>query len=121
MLNRSCQEINHLKGFTLVEVLVVSVIVGILAAVAIPVYTGYVNNMRQEVVKNIAGSAAAAANIYFRRTSSLPVCHETTVPSCKILLNIFLTEPANYSIDIQLNTVTVIDLVHSGHVATANF
>ncbi len=103
------------KGFVLVEVVIVALIVGILAAVAIPIYTGYVQSQRREVVKNIASAAAAAANIYYRRTGSLPICTEISTPSipnCITLLNIFLTEPLKYSIGIQGNDLTVYDLVH---------
>ena len=46
------------KGFTLIEVIVVAVIVAILAAVAIPIYNAYVNSSRQNVVNNTAGSLA---------------------------------------------------------------
>jgi prepilin-type N-terminal cleavage/methylation domain-containing protein len=49
------------KGFTLVEVIVVAVIVLVLAAVAIPLYNGYVRDSRQAAAENIAGSIAALA------------------------------------------------------------
>ncbi|MCL2220076.1 MAG: prepilin-type N-terminal cleavage/methylation domain-containing protein [Chitinispirillia bacterium] len=48
------------KGFTLVEVIVVAVIVLILAAVAIPLYQGYIRDSRQAVAENSAGSIASA-------------------------------------------------------------
>lgn len=48
------------KGFTLVEVIVVAVIVLILAAVAIPLYNGYIRDSRVNVASNIAGSIASA-------------------------------------------------------------
>jgi prepilin-type N-terminal cleavage/methylation domain-containing protein len=44
------------KGFTLVEVIVVAVIVLILAAVAIPLYQGYMLDSRQATAENIGGT-----------------------------------------------------------------
>jgi|GEM_PF-1932937 len=49
------------KGFTLVEVIVVAVIVLILAAVAIPLYNGYIRDSRQAALENITGSVASLA------------------------------------------------------------
>ena len=50
------------KGFTLVEVIVIAVIVAILALVGIQLYTGFINQARQDTVDNLAHTAAAAAN-----------------------------------------------------------
>jgi prepilin-type N-terminal cleavage/methylation domain-containing protein len=47
------------KGFTLVEVIVVAVIVLVLAAVAIPLYTGYVKDSRRATAENLAGQIAS--------------------------------------------------------------
>jgi len=44
------------KGFTLVEVIVVAVIVLILAAVAIPLYQGYVRESRENAANNVAAT-----------------------------------------------------------------
>jgi len=49
------------KGFTLVEVIVVAVIVAILAAVAIPLYMGYIRDSRINVGNNVAGTISSAA------------------------------------------------------------
>lgn len=49
------------KGFTLVEVLVVAVIIAILAAVGVPLYMNYVKDARKGVAENAAGEAA---NLY---------------------------------------------------------
>lgn len=53
------------KGFTLIEVLVVAVIVAILAAVAIPAYNGYIQTSKERVAKNTAGTVAAALAAYY--------------------------------------------------------
>ncbi|MFO7810091.1 MAG: prepilin-type N-terminal cleavage/methylation domain-containing protein, partial [Candidatus Delongbacteria bacterium] len=52
------------KGFTLIEVLVVAVIVAVLAAVAIPAYNGYIQQSKERVAKNTAGTIAAAIAAY---------------------------------------------------------
>src|SRR2546427_12866803 len=48
-------------GFTLMELLVVVIIVGILAAVGVPLYLGYVRDSRLAEAKALAGSAVTAA------------------------------------------------------------
>jgi len=63
---------NRQKGFTLIEVIVVAVFVLILAAVGIPMYNGFIMTERQNVVDNLAETAAAAANVHYRRTLNDP-------------------------------------------------
>src|SRR2546427_9263575 len=47
-------------GFTLVELLIVILIVGILSAVALPLYLGYTKDARLAEAKALAGSAMTA-------------------------------------------------------------
>ncbi len=48
------------RGFTLIEMLIVILIVGILAAVAVPLYLGYTKDARTAEGKALAGSALTA-------------------------------------------------------------
>jgi prepilin-type N-terminal cleavage/methylation domain-containing protein len=56
------KNLNHNKsqrGFTLVEVIVVAIIVAALAGVAIPMYNNYVKTSRSNAAANAAGSVAS--------------------------------------------------------------
>jgi len=59
MVRNVFKMLKNRKGFTLVEVIVVAVIVAVLAAVAIPLYLGYVESSKANVANNLAGSAAS--------------------------------------------------------------
>jgi prepilin-type N-terminal cleavage/methylation domain-containing protein len=105
------------KGFSFVEAMVVAVIVGILAAVAIPMYNGFIKDQRISTVNNLAETAAAAANAYVRRT-----CNCTPLTSNASLLGIY---SPGYNVAVScggINNVTVRDLRYPSSIyATRNF
>ena len=60
------------KGFTLVEILIVVVMLAILFAIAVPIYVAYVASARSAEAQEAINSIKAAANIYRARTGSWP-------------------------------------------------
>jgi prepilin-type N-terminal cleavage/methylation domain-containing protein len=97
------------KGFTLVESIVIAVIVAILALIAVQLYSGYVNHARQEAVTNMAHTAAAAANAYWRKTNTDPPSADS--------LNLFFADNS-FTVAISGNLITV---TRDGFSDTAHF
>ena len=60
------------EGFTLIELLVVVIIIGILAAIAIPVYIGVQNSAKDSAVASDLGNAKTAVVTYFTQEGTEP-------------------------------------------------
>ena len=72
MLMRFHRDMNDERGFTLIELMVVVIIVGVLAAIAIPLYTGYIKNARTSEGTARLAAIMTAAKAYHQRYSAWP-------------------------------------------------
>lgn len=57
------------RGFTLVELMVVIVIVALLAAIAVPLYINYVKDARRSEAAGALAAVATAQQTYYQRNS----------------------------------------------------
>ena len=85
---RTKNTLNRLQaGFTLIELIIVIVIVGILAAVAIPKYLDLTSDANQAAVNGIAGNlASASATNYAMKAAGLAAVAITTCAAGGTLL-----------------------------------
>jgi type IV pilus assembly protein PilA len=68
------------KGFTLIELLIVVAIIGILAAIAIPAYTGYTKKARIAGVVHAMGAVKNAITAYYSESAdgTVPAAADAT-------------------------------------------
>jgi len=65
--------VNNQHGFTLVELMIVIVIVGILAAVAIPIYRGNIKKAKMSECDAALGTIRTALRVYYAENGNYPV------------------------------------------------
>ena len=87
------------KGFTLVEVLVVSVIIAILTSVVIPSYFGFVKAQKVQSIKALAQTAAVNANVMSRKG--------VAITASNVKASLYLPTPGDYTLTVNTDTRSV--------------
>ncbi len=65
-------------GLTLVELMIVVIIIGLLTAVGLPLYSGYVTDAKVASAKQVIGSIASAEKLYHQRKGAFVNLDTTT-------------------------------------------
>lgn len=87
---------NKEEGFTLIELLVVVIIIGVLAAIALPSLLGQVNKAKQSEARNYTGTANRSQQAFFLEYQRFA----TDLSELQVGIK---TPSDNYQYDIQVN------------------
>ena len=104
------------EGFTLIELLVVMIIIGILAAIAIPVFLNQRKKAQDSAAKADVSTLGKEVATYYVDNTGAPVINTTAVPGRYTLVGTTNQDLGKVSANVTLNAVvsgaTFVDSTH---------
>jgi type IV pilus assembly protein PilA len=107
------------RGFTLIELLIVILIVGILAAVATPLYLGYVKDAKTAEAKAVAGSLWSAVQANAIGTCGVTSAVSNGYPKAG-LTSAGLTTPDRWSVSAGGGNSLLVDCTSGAYTASSS-
>jgi prepilin-type N-terminal cleavage/methylation domain-containing protein len=106
------------RGFTLVEVIVVAVIVAALAAVSVPLYLNYVTSSRGNAAANTAGSVASFIGSCLNQAGTVGGITAVLAPGGTVTCTVAAAQVSSIAVPAQINVmVSVFPVVSPGSVS----
>lgn len=107
----------NMKGFTLVELMIVVIIIGILTAVGVPLYMGYVRSAKAASAQAVIGTIVNAEKLYHQRNGTFVDVADFTTASN--VLNIDVRDATQYwTIAVSGSTATQFTVTATGKAGT---
>jgi MSHA pilin protein MshA len=91
------------KGFTLIELIIIIIILGIISAVAIPKYIDMKTDAQKGTAKGILGALASSESLLFSRY----VLNSTTYAASDIVANANISGGASATVGAAAGTITL--------------